>query len=66
MGSLFYMYISISIYTPDGGTHQGVKNKKQSMNDLKLRRLNELNSRLREDLERSRIKGMRGIDGGNE
>ena len=33
-----------------------VKNKKQSMNDLKLRRLNELNSRLREDLERPRIK----------
>lgn len=33
-----------------------VKNKKQSMADLKLRRLNELNSRLREDLERPRIK----------
>ncbi|KAL8631512.1 hypothetical protein Q9189_002730 [Teloschistes chrysophthalmus] len=29
-----------------------VRNKKQSMADLKLRRLNELNSRLREDLER--------------
>ncbi|CAD6588119.1 MAG: hypothetical protein ASARMPREDX12_003169 [Alectoria sarmentosa] len=33
-----------------------VRNKKQSMADLKLRRLNELNSRLREDLERPRIK----------
>ena len=33
-----------------------VKNKKHSMADLKLRRLNELNSRLREDLERPRIK----------
>ncbi|KAL8756819.1 MAG: hypothetical protein Q9199_002674 [Rusavskia elegans] len=32
------------------------KNKKQSMADLKLRRLNELNSRLKEDLERPRIK----------
>lgn len=32
------------------------KNKKQSMADLKLRRLNELNMRLREDLERPRIK----------
>ena len=33
-----------------------VKNKKQSMADLKLRRLNELNMRLKEDLERPRIK----------
>ena len=33
-----------------------VRNKKQSMADLKLRRLNELNSRLKEDLERPRIK----------
>lgn len=33
-----------------------VKNKKQSMADLKLRRLNELNARLREDLDRPRIK----------
>ena len=33
-----------------------VRNKKQSMVDLKLRRLNELNSRLREDLERPRIR----------
>ena len=32
------------------------KNKKQSMADLKLRRLNELNSRLKEDLERPRVK----------
>ena len=31
------------------------KNKKQSMADLKLRRLNELNSRLREDLDRPRV-----------
>ncbi|MCJ1336237.1 Guanine nucleotide-binding protein subunit gamma [Bachmanniomyces sp. S44760] len=33
-----------------------VKNKKQSMADLKLRRLNELNMRLNEDLNRPRIK----------
>lgn len=33
-----------------------VKNRKQSIADLKLRRLNELNLRLREDLERPRIK----------
>jgi len=33
-----------------------MKNKKQSMADLKLRRLNELNLRLREDLDRPRIK----------
>ena len=33
-----------------------VKNKKQSMADLKLRRLNELNMRLREDLDRPRIR----------
>ncbi|KAI9829248.1 MAG: Guanine nucleotide-binding protein subunit gamma [Sarea resinae] len=33
-----------------------VKNKKQSMADLKLRRLTELNLRLREDLERPRVK----------
>lgn len=33
-----------------------VKNKKQSMADLKLRRLNELNGRLTEDLNRPRIK----------
>ncbi len=31
------------------------KNKKQSMADLKLRRLNELNLRLKEDLERPRV-----------
>ena len=34
-----------------------VFHEKQSMNDLKLRRPNELNSQLREDLERPRIKG---------
>ncbi|KAI4160636.1 MAG: hypothetical protein LQ342_005569 [Letrouitia transgressa] len=33
-----------------------VKNKKQSMAELKLRRLNELNLRLKEDLERPRIR----------
>jgi guanine nucleotide-binding protein subunit gamma len=33
-----------------------VKNKKQSMAELKLRRLNELNIRLKEDLERPRVK----------
>ena len=33
-----------------------MKNKEKSRNDLNLRRLNELNSRLREDLERPRIK----------
>jgi GGL domain len=37
----------------DGGD---AKNKKQSMADLKLRRLNELNLRLKEDLDRPRIK----------
>jgi guanine nucleotide-binding protein subunit gamma, fungi len=31
------------------------KNKKQSMADLKLRRLNELNLRLKEDLDRPRV-----------
>lgn len=33
-----------------------VKKQKQSMADLKLRRLNELNMRLKEDLERPRIR----------
>lgn len=33
-----------------------VKNKKQSMADLKLRRLNELNGRLTDDLNRPRIR----------
>ncbi|QSS61523.1 hypothetical protein I7I51_03698 [Histoplasma capsulatum] len=33
-----------------------VKNKKQNMAELKLRRLNELNIRLKEDLERPRVK----------
>lgn len=32
------------------------KAKKQSMADLKLRRLQELNARLKEDLERPRVK----------
>jgi guanine nucleotide-binding protein subunit gamma, fungi len=33
-----------------------IRSKKQSMADLKLRRLTELNLRLKEDLERPRIK----------
>nr|ACY56336.1 heterotrimeric G-protein gama subunit [Monascus ruber] len=33
-----------------------VRNKKQSVADLKYRRLTELNSRLREDLDRPRVK----------
>ncbi|EHY53970.1 Guanine nucleotide-binding protein subunit gamma [Exophiala dermatitidis] len=37
----------------DGGD---AKSKKQSMADLKLRRLQELNIRLKEDLERPRVK----------
>ncbi|RMD42615.1 hypothetical protein DV735_g2500, partial [Chaetothyriales sp. CBS 134920] len=37
----------------DGGD---AKSKKQSMADLKLRRLQELNSRLKEDLDRPRVK----------
>lgn len=37
-----------------GDATQGKKNK-QSMADLKLRRLTELNNRLREDLDRERI-----------
>jgi guanine nucleotide-binding protein subunit gamma len=37
-----------------GDTSQ-IKKGKQSMADLKLRRLTELNNRLREDLERERI-----------
>ncbi|RMZ88800.1 hypothetical protein DV736_g3978, partial [Chaetothyriales sp. CBS 134916] len=37
----------------DGGD---TKSKKQSMADLKLRRLQELNSRLKEDLDRPRVK----------
>lgn len=37
----------------DGGD---ARSKKQSMADLKLRRLQELNARLKEDLERPRVK----------
>lgn len=33
-----------------------VKNNKKSMADLKYRRLTELNSRLKEDLDRPRVK----------
>lgn len=39
----------------DVGDPSQVKKNKQSMADLKLRRLTELNSRLREDLDRERI-----------
>ncbi|KAI9849592.1 MAG: hypothetical protein M1838_000102 [Thelocarpon superellum] len=39
-----------------GGDANQMKNKKQSMADLKLRRLTELNLRLREDLDRPRVK----------
>ncbi|KAI9817796.1 MAG: Guanine nucleotide-binding protein subunit gamma [Pycnora praestabilis] len=39
-----------------GGDPIHIKNKKQSMADLKLRRLTELNLRLREDLDRPRVK----------
>lgn len=41
--------------TRDGGDPSQIKKNKQSMADLKLRRLTELNNRLREDLERERI-----------
>ncbi|KAI9858991.1 MAG: Guanine nucleotide-binding protein subunit gamma [Vezdaea acicularis] len=39
-----------------GGDTAHIKNKKQSMADLKLRRLTELNLRLREDLDRPRVR----------
>jgi hypothetical protein len=39
----------------DVGDPSQIKKTKQSMADLKLRRLTELNNRLREDLERERI-----------
>lgn len=39
----------------DVGDPSQIKKNKQSMADLKLRRLTELNNRLREDLERERI-----------
>lgn len=39
----------------DVGDPTQAKKNKQSMADLKLRRLTELNNRLREDLERERI-----------
>lgn len=39
----------------DVGDPSQMKKTKQSMADLKLRRLTELNSRLREDLDRDRI-----------
>ncbi|KAF2399687.1 hypothetical protein EJ06DRAFT_62120 [Trichodelitschia bisporula] len=40
-------------YEPRAG--DGSRNRRQGMAELKLRRLNELNARLREDLERRRI-----------
>ncbi|EHA54016.1 guanine nucleotide-binding protein subunit gamma [Pyricularia oryzae 70-15] len=39
----------------DMGDPSQIRRNKQSMADLKLRRLTELNSRLKEDLERERI-----------
>ena len=39
----------------DVGDSSQIKKTKQRMNDLKLRRLDELNARLREDLERERL-----------
>ena len=42
-------------YARDVGDPSQIKKNKQSMADLKLRRLTELNNRLREDLERERI-----------
>jgi guanine nucleotide-binding protein subunit gamma len=41
--------------TRDVADPNQMKKNKQSMADLKLRRLTELNNRLREDLERERI-----------
>lgn len=41
--------------TRDAADPTQAKKNKQSMADLKLRRLTELNNRLREDLERERI-----------
>ncbi|KAK7951718.1 GGL domain-containing protein [Apiospora aurea] len=45
----------------DVGDPSQIKKNKQSMADLKLRRLTELNSRLREDLERERIPRFAGF-----
>lgn len=42
-------------YTSRDGGDSSAKKTKQSMADLKLRRLTELNNRLREDLDRERI-----------
>ncbi len=41
--------------TRDAAGPDQIKKNKQSMADLKLRRLTELNNRLREDLDRERI-----------
>ena len=48
-------FIMSSLYEPRGGTMEGARNRKQSMAELKLRRLQELVARLREDLDRRRI-----------
>ncbi len=45
----------------DVGDPSQIKKNKQSMADLKLRRLTELNNRLREDLDRERIPVSRGF-----
>ena len=48
--------VNMPTYTSrDVGDPSQIKKTKQSMADLKLRRLTELNNRLREDLERERI-----------
>lgn len=48
--------ITMPQYTSrDVGDPSQIKKNKQSMADLKLRRLTELNTRLREDLDRERI-----------
>ncbi|KAG5803306.1 hypothetical protein H9Q71_012108, partial [Fusarium xylarioides] len=54
--NLFARLIAMPQYTSrDVGDPSQIKKNKQSMADLKLRRLTELNNRLREDLERERI-----------
>lgn len=53
---LAWIPITMPQYTSrDVGDPSQIKKTKQSMADLKLRRLTELNNRLREDLERERI-----------
>lgn len=53
---LAFIRITMPQYTSrDVGDPSQIKKTKQSMADLKLRRLTELNNRLREDLDRDRI-----------